>query len=50
MMGAATSVALAPTMVPATVVSTGGPPSSGGLTREVLIRLGDSASSGSYGG
>jgi hypothetical protein len=27
-----------------------GPPSSGGLTREVLIQRGDSASSGGYGG
>jgi hypothetical protein len=45
MMGVASDVAPAPTMV----VMTGGPPSSGGLTKEVLIRWGDSASSGGYG-
>jgi hypothetical protein len=50
MMGAASNVALALAMVPATVASMGGPPSSGGLTREVLIRREDSASSGGYGG
>jgi hypothetical protein len=50
MMGVASSVASAPAMVPMTVASTGGPPSSDGLTREVLIQQGDSASSGGYGG
>jgi hypothetical protein len=45
-MGAASGVALAPVMVS----SMGGPPSSGGLTRKVLIQRGDSASSGDYGG
>jgi hypothetical protein len=49
-MGAASGVALAPATVPAMVVTMGGPPSSGGLTREALIRWGDSASSGGYGG
>jgi hypothetical protein len=49
MMGAASDVAPAPTMVPTMVVTTGGPPSSGGLTKEVLIQWGDSASSGGYG-
>jgi hypothetical protein len=50
MRGAAFGVALALAMVSAMVVTTRGPPSSGGFTREVLIRRGDSASSGGYGG
>jgi hypothetical protein len=48
-MGVASGVALTSVTVPAMVVTTGGPPSSGGLTREVLIWRGDSASSCSYG-
>jgi hypothetical protein len=48
-MGVASGVALTSVTVPATVVTTGGPPSSGGLTREVLIWRGDSASSCGYG-
>jgi hypothetical protein len=45
MTGAASGVAPAPM----TVVTTGGPPSSGGLTREVLIQRGNSTSSSGYG-
>jgi hypothetical protein len=49
-MGAASGVALALAMVSVMVALTGGPPSSGSLTREVLIRRGDSTSLGGYGG
>jgi hypothetical protein len=49
-MGAASGVAPAPATVPTMVVSRGGPPSSGRLTSEALIRWGDSASSGGNGG
>jgi hypothetical protein len=49
-MGAASGVAPTPAILLAMVASMEGPPSSGGLTWEVLIRWGDSASSGGYGG
>jgi hypothetical protein len=48
-MGAASGVAPAPAIVSVTVALTGSPPSSSGLTWEVLIQWGDSASSDSYG-
>jgi hypothetical protein len=50
MMGAAFGVASAPEMVPMMLVTMGDPPPSGGLTWEALIRWGDDAISGGYGG
>jgi hypothetical protein len=48
--GAASGIAPAPMTVLAMVVMMRGPPSSGGLAREVLIWRGDNASLGGYGG
>jgi hypothetical protein len=49
MVGAAYGVALAPTVIPAVVVLSGGPPPRRSLTREALIRWVEGTRLGSYG-